>query len=76
MTAVPGVPAGPWPRGGRDRRRPPPCHAVRGAHSLTRARLYPSGWLCDRHSPWHRAGLPDPTRHTTAPRTGAREDPR
>lgn len=44
----------------------PECHAVHGWHSLTRARLYASGWLCDRHSPWYRTGHPDPTR---SPRT-------
>ncbi len=43
----------------------PECQAVRGWHSLTRARLYTSGWLCDRHSPGRRASRPDSTRSPT-----------
>ncbi|MEH0564679.1 hypothetical protein QBA57_39800 [Streptomyces scabiei] len=43
------------------RRRPPPCEVPATPHSLTRARLYPSGWKCDRHSPWGRAGHKSPT---------------
>lgn len=42
------------------RRLPPPCQTPEPRHSLTRARLYPAGWLCDRHSPWARLGLPEP----------------
>lgn len=42
------------------RRRPPPCQTPSAPHSLRRARLYPSGWECDRHSPWARRGLPEP----------------
>ncbi len=45
---------------GRSDRPPPECHARMGPHA-ERVRLYPSGWLCDWHSPWHRAGRPDPT---------------
>ncbi|SFF12027.1 hypothetical protein SAMN05216251_108246 [Actinacidiphila alni] len=41
-------------------RRPPPCQTPEARHSLTRARFYPAGWLCDRHSPWARLGLPKP----------------
>lgn len=40
--------------------RPPPCQTPEPRHSLTRARLYPAGWLCDRHSPWAQRGLPEP----------------
>jgi hypothetical protein len=42
------------------KRRPPPCQVPEPKHSLKRARLYPAGWLCDRHSPWARLGLPEP----------------
>lgn len=54
--------APPDSRGGppspRRRRRVSPCQVLTGLHSLTRARLYPCGWLCDLHSPWHVAGRP------------------
>jgi hypothetical protein len=41
-------------------RKPPPCTFQKvSPHSLTYARLYPSGWWCDRHSPRRRKGLPD-----------------
>ncbi|CAG6392737.1 hypothetical protein NMG29_06475 [Streptomyces cocklensis] len=42
------------------RRLSPPCQTPEPRHSLTRARLYPSGWECDRHAPWARKGLPEP----------------
>ncbi|MET9099994.1 hypothetical protein [Streptomyces antibioticus] len=45
------------------KRRPPPCTAVNPAaspHALTYARLYPSGWWCDRHTPNIRAGRTEP----------------
>lgn len=41
-------------------RRRRPCEVPCGPHSLTYARLYVGGWLCDRHSPWARAGRPEP----------------
>lgn len=40
--------------------RPPPCDSPGLPHALSRARLYPAGWLCDRHAPWARRGLPRP----------------
>lgn len=60
---TPGRPAPtsyPWRRG----QPVPPCQVPTGWHSLTRARLYACGWLCDRHSPWRRAGRPDPSPRT------------
>lgn len=38
----------------------PPCGAPTTPHALKRARLYPGGWLCDRHAPWAVAGRPEP----------------
>lgn len=46
----------PW----RPGRPVPECQALTGWHSLTRARLYPAGWLCDRHRPGSHAHRPDP----------------
>ena len=45
------------------RRRSPrrPCDVPSATVCLTHARLYPSGWKCDRHSPWGRAGHDSPT---------------
>ncbi|MFE6379204.1 hypothetical protein [Streptomyces roseolus] len=40
-------------------RRPPPCDHV-GQHGLLRARLYRTGWCCDRHTPAAQAGRPEP----------------
>ena len=41
--------------------KPPPCEWQRVAlHALTYARLYPSGWWCDRHTPNRQAGRPEP----------------
>lgn len=42
------------------RRRPPACEVPVPTCSYTYARLYPCGWLCDRHAPWARLGLPKP----------------
>jgi hypothetical protein len=42
-------------------RTPQPCDVPTGEHSTAPARLYPCGWRCDRHSPWARAGLPEPS---------------
>jgi hypothetical protein len=36
-----------------------PCDHV-GRHGLKRARLYLSGWCCDRHTPAALAGRPEP----------------
>ncbi|MFC8276282.1 hypothetical protein ACFUJR_27875 [Streptomyces sp. NPDC057271] len=38
--------------------RPRPCDHL-GPHGLQRARLYPCGWCCDRHTPAARAGRPE-----------------
>ncbi|MET9952368.1 hypothetical protein ABZ135_12575 [Streptomyces sp. NPDC006339] len=40
------------------RRRPPPCGRL-GPHGLKRARLYVTGWCCDRHTPAALAGRPE-----------------
>ncbi|MGW7247743.1 hypothetical protein [Streptomyces decoyicus] len=37
---------------------PRPCEAV-GEHTGP-VRPYATGWLCSRHSPWGRAGQPEP----------------
>lgn len=42
------------------KRRPPPCADLALPHGLTRARLYPCGWYCDRHTPAARQGRPEP----------------
>lgn len=44
----------------RRRHRRQPCEIPALPHSLN-SRLYPAGWLCDRHSPWGRAGHDSPT---------------
>lgn len=38
----------------------PPCDDLSLPHGLRHARLYPCGWLCDRHSPSARQGRPEP----------------
>ncbi len=40
-------------------KKPPPCTWLGPSpHALTYARLYPSGWWCDRHIPtWHRKSI-------------------
>lgn len=44
-----------------DRRsRPPACDVALPPHGLLRARLYPRGWCCDRHTPAAVAGRPEP----------------
>lgn len=40
--------------------RPPPCESAGLPHGLTRARLYPCGWRCDRHTPAALQGRPEP----------------
>lgn len=45
----------------RRRRRRRPCDVPAATVCLTHARLYPAGWLCDRHSPWGRASHDSPT---------------
>ncbi|MFU0241691.1 hypothetical protein ACKI1J_38875 [Streptomyces scabiei] len=45
----------------RRRRRRRPCDVPSSTVCLTHARLYPAGWLCDRHSPWGRRGWSSPT---------------
>ncbi|MBB4987471.1 hypothetical protein [Streptomyces nymphaeiformis] len=40
------------------KRRPPPCDHIAG-HGLLRARLYVTGWCCDRHTPAALAGRPE-----------------
>lgn len=42
------------------RRRPPACESAGYRHGLLRARLYPRGWCCDRHTPSALAGHPEP----------------
>lgn len=44
----------------------PPCDAPNAPHALTRARLYPAGWLCGRHAPWAIAGRAEPGVKTRA----------
>jgi len=36
-----------------------PCDVPSYPHSLTRARLYPCGWRCGRHTPRAIQGLPE-----------------
>ncbi|WP_329336176.1 hypothetical protein OG252_13320 [Streptomyces sp. NBC_01352] len=37
-----------------------PCDVPWLPHGLKRARLYPAGWRCDRHTPNAIRGLPEP----------------
>lgn len=37
----------------------PPCESLGQPHGVRRARLYPAGWLCDRHTPNAVRGLPE-----------------
>lgn len=36
-----------------------PCDVPSSPHGLQRARLYPCGWRCDRHTPRALLGLPE-----------------
>lgn len=52
--------------------KPPACEWRRvSVHSLTYARLYPSGWWCERHAPhtWptHHQPSANPTAQAAAP---------
>ncbi|MEU2181506.1 hypothetical protein [Streptomyces thermolilacinus] len=39
--------------------RPVPCESPALPHGLTYARLYVTGWRCDRHTPAALAGRPE-----------------